>query len=843
MLQKRDALGAQQTAELAARERSYRLLAEHAQDVIFRYALTPTPTLDYVSPAVERVLGYPPAAFEADPGLLFRLVHPDDRALFDLEATSSEARASVLRLRHADGHWVWVEQRSSLVLDAAGQPVAVEGVARDVTEHRRVEATLERVNRAQRTLSAANRALVRTDQETPLLQAICRAAIEEGGFRFAWVGYCEADAAGTIRPVAHAGHEDGYLTGIAVSWHDVPTGRGPTGSAVREGRPVVMRDIASDPAMAPWRDAALQRGYASSAAFPLGGHEDVLGVLTIYSSEPDAFGHEEVALFEELAGDLSYGIEALRTRAAGSAAERERRQLATVVEQSPESIVITDTDGTIEYVNPAFERITGYSRTEALGENPRLLKSGVQSPAFYQAMWAALTAGQPWVAEFVNRRKDGTLFREEAVVSPVRDAGGRTAGYVAVKRDVTAEREAQTREAARIRERAQIAQALAALRPQATPEETAYAVCCQIVELPEAAAAVLLTFDAAEGATPLGAAASDGRVLARQRLGSARAHHIRERAIEGPWVESWSAARGQPFSRALQALGVRALAYAPLRIGRDVVGILEVGSASPEASDRLTERLPALVEFASIASAVLGPSITSRAELGRSRERIVAIIDQRAFHPVFQPIVDLASLDVIGYEALTRFDDGMAPDDQFAEGEEVGLGVELEIAALRTALASAVALHPVPWLNVNVSPAVILAGEPLRSLMASYPGQLVLEVTEHEVISDYVAFRQAVAALGPGVQIAVDDAGAGFASLRHIVELRPQFVKIDRSLVAGIDTDPARQALLAGLRHFADSQECSLVAEGIETEQELASLVALGVHSGQGYLLGRPVPV
>ena len=116
----------------------------------------------------------------------------------------------------------------------------------------------------------------------------------------------------------------------------------------------------------------------------------------------------------------------------------------------------------------------------------------------------------------------------------------------------------------------------------------------------------------------------------------------------------------------------------------------------------------------------------------------------------------------------------------------------------------------------------------------------MLEVTEHAVISDYAAFRAAVAGSGPDVQIAVDDAGAGFASLRHIVELRPHIVKIDRSLVAGIDADPARQALLAGLRHFADSQGCSLIAEGIETEAELATLVALDVRAGQGYLLGRP---
>ncbi len=723
-----------------------------------------------------------------------------------------------------------------------GQAVAVEGVARDVTEQRRIETALARVNRVQRTLSAANAALVRADEELSLLEAICRAVIDEGGFRFAWVGYCEDDEAGTIRPVAHAGHEEGYLDEIAVSWHDNDSGRGPTGVAARERRPTVSREIAADPAMAPWVEAALARGYASSAAFPLGRDEAVFGVLTIYAAEPDTFGPEEVALLEELAADLSYGVDALRTRAVGAAAEAARRRLVTAIEQSAESIVITDAAARIEYVNPTFERVTGFTAAEVLGQNPRLLQSGHQTRAFYEAMWQTLTSGQPWAGDVVNRRKDGSLYTEAAVISPIRDGAGTTTSYVAVQREVTREREAEAREQVRARERTQIAEALATLHPQATPEETADAVCQQIVQLPEARSAVFLAFDPDGRATPLGAAAADRRVLERQRLSGARTEHLRSRAVQGPWVESWEASRGQPFSRTFQAIGIRALAYAPVRIEQVVVGLLEVGSAGDDASDRLTERLPALVEFASIASAVLGPSISSRAQLSRSRERIQAIIDEVAFHPVFQPIVDLATLAVIGYEALTRFDDGMQPDAQFGAAAAVGLGVELEVAALRAALTAASALPAAPWLNVNASPAVVLAGEPLRSLVAGYPGQLVLEVTEHAVINDYAAFREAVTALGPNLQIAVDDAGAGFASLRHIVELRPHIVKIDRSLVAGIDADPARQALLAGLRHFADSQGCSLIAEGIETEAELATLVALDVRSGQGYLLGRPLP-
>jgi PAS domain S-box-containing protein len=843
LLRRYDALRARQAAAMERRERGYRLLAEHAQDIIFRVRVDPPAATEYLSPAVERVLGHPRSAFDGDPDLFRRLVHPHDRALFEPDAgVWADGRPVTVRMQHADGRWVWLEQRGTLVADAMGRPVAVEGVARDVTEQRRIEAALARVNRVQRTLSAANQALVRAEDETSLLASICRAVIDEGGFRFAWVGYCESDEAGTIRPIAHAGHEAGYLDEVAVSWHDDDRGRGPSGVAVREGRPAISRDIAADPSMSPWVDGALARGYASTASLPLVKGDNVRGVLSIYSAEPDAFGPEEVALLDELAADLSYGIDALRARAAGAAAEADRRRLAIAIEQSPESVVITDASGRIEYVNPSFERVTGYTAAEAIGQNPRMLQSGLQNPAFYEAMWRTLTDRRPWVGDFVNRRRDGSLFTEEAVVSPVHDAVGSLVGYVAVKRDVTTERSAQVSEQLRARERGDIAQALAAMHPQATPEETADAVCHQIVLLPEASVAAILAFDLDRRATPLGAAAADGRAMGRLPLGGARAAHLRERATEGPWVESWSGDHRQPRSHEFHALGIRALAYAPIRIDQAVVGLLEVGSAGPDAPDRLTERLPALVEFASIASAVLGPAISSRAQLGRSRERIQAIIDRGAFHPVFQPIVDLTSLAVVGHEALTRFDDGTPPETQFGAASAVGLGVDLEVATLLAALAAADAQPASRWLSVNVSPTLVLAGDLLRSLVSGHRGRLVLEVTEHAVIGDYAAFREAVRVLGPGVQVAVDDAGAGFASLRHIIELRPDIVKVDRSLVAGIDADPARQALLAGLRHFADSQACSLIAEGVETMAELATLVTLGVRTGQGYLLGRPAP-
>jgi EAL domain-containing protein (putative c-di-GMP-specific phosphodiesterase class I) len=137
---------------------------------------------------------------------------------------------------------------------------------------------------------------------------------------------------------------------------------------------------------------------------------------------------------------------------------------------------------------------------------------------------------------------------------------------------------------------------------------------------------------------------------------------------------------------------------------------------------------------------------------------------------------------------------------------------------------------------------VALARSDLHRLLGQARARVVLEVTEHAAIGDYVAFRQAIRSLGRPIRLAVDDAGAGFASLRHILELQPAFVKLDISLVRGIDADPAKQALVAGMRFFARTTKRRLIAEGVETEAEAEALRSLEIRLAQGYLFGRPVP-
>ncbi len=547
--------------------------------------------------------------------------------------------------------------------------------------------------------------------------------------------------------------------------------------------------------------------------------------------------HTQTALLEGARPTISAQI-AAEVR---DVAERDR--LAAAIDQVTESVIITDLGARITYVNRAFERVTGYGRDEVIGQNPRFQKSGLQTPWFYEAMWAALTNGLAWSSDIVNRRKDGLLHTEEVVISPIRDSSDAITSYVAVQRDVTQERALAERADHLARERALIAETIRGLRSSDTPEATANAICRRVSTLTGVAAAQLAVFEPDGRAYPIGFVVEGQSDPPLRRLTEQRSRHLRERAAEGPWTEPWTNRPSNPYNQLLNGLGVQAVAFAPVRHNQQIIGLLGIYPAGSVENVALTGSLPALAEFADLAGVLIGRDVAERTEAGRGRDHIADLIARRAFAPVFQPIVDLRHDEIVGYEALTRFTDGANPEVMFAEAARVDLGVQLEMATLEVALTAAEALPPAAWLNLNASPELILAGEPLRSRLATSSRRLVVEVTEQSAITDYPAFRAAMVALGPNVEFAVDDAGTGFASLRHIVELRPAFVKLDRSLIAGIESDEARQAMVVGLCHFARVTGCRLLVEGIETDGELAVLRDLAVELGQGYLLGRPRPI
>ena len=228
------------------------------------------------------------------------------------------------------------------------------------------------------------------------------------------------------------------------------------------------------------------------------------------------------------------------------------------------------------------------------------------------------------------------------------------------------------------------------------------------------------------------------------------------------------------------------------------------------------------------------------------RERVERAIDDRAFTMVFQPIFDLDGGAIVGMEALARFSQlpVRTPTVWIAEAEAVGLLMDLELALAGAALDGLESLPPDAYLALNFSPQTAVSDRLRDLLERTDPSRIVLEVTEHAPVADYDELREALSGLRErGVRLAIDDAGAGFASLRHIIRLDPDLIKLDITLTRQIETDPVRQALAVALVSFAEQIGATVVAEGVESELELEALRRAGIRHAQGFLLGRPGPL
>lgn len=230
------------------------------------------------------------------------------------------------------------------------------------------------------------------------------------------------------------------------------------------------------------------------------------------------------------------------------------------------------------------------------------------------------------------------------------------------------------------------------------------------------------------------------------------------------------------------------------------------------------------------------------------RTRVLSVMSENAVRPVFQPIVNIGTLQVGGYEALSRFDlasgAGGTPDQWFAAAAEAGLRSQLEIHAIRKAVAHAYQLPPAAFLSLNASPETLLREDFSRMVEELHGECLIVEVTEHSAVEDYEPLQRAINRLrGHGVRLAIDDAGAGFASLKHIVHLLPEFIKLDLFLIRNIHEDPVKRAVVAGMLGVAQQIGGKVIAEGVETADELRVLRELGVEWVQGYYFGRPGPL
>lgn len=539
--------------------------------------------------------------------------------------------------------------------------------------------------------------------------------------------------------------------------------------------------------------------------------------------------------------DVGVSLLAFQDNTGRTRLAEERAALATAIDRAANVIAVTDSRGSLTYVNPAFAQLAGVPVAQLVGSDVVEVLGRRLAPIRSDDT-ACFVCADGWSGRCTAAGASGTTHLLDVVSAPVKGPRGKVQGHVIVGLDITREHRVEDELRREVADRAAVARTLGKIHRTDSVDETAAQLCAEIRTHPGLDAAAVAILWGRNKVVPIVAIPDSPGFQARRPLPATIGRYLRARSADGPWVESCRGARASAYGRAMAAQGLSAVATLPIVEADRQVGVLIIGTTK-DGPTTLIRRMPSLVEFGALATALLADPLAARQADAMRQQELWSLIAARAFDPVFQPIVELTTGETVGYEALTRFHDGSDPGERFSAARQIGLGKVLEYATMRAALEEASALPEAAWLALNVSAEVVLSGTRLRRLLSSESRQLVLEVTEHEPVADPAAIRGAVVRLGDRfrtLRLAVDDAGAGFNGLRFILDLAPDLIKLDRALITDIENDPARQALVVGMEHFASRLGAQLVAEGVETEAALATLNSLGVALGQGHLLGRP---
>ncbi len=540
------------------------------------------------------------------------------------------------------------------------------------------------------------------------------------------------------------------------------------------------------------------------------------------------------------------------------------RKLSQAVEQSPASVVITDTDGAIEYVNQKFVQVTGYAANEVLGKNPRFLNSGKTPPERFEEMWRTLTAGREWRGEFLNKKKNGDMFWEYASISPITSPDGSTTHYLAVKEDISLRKEYERR-----------------LIQQANYDE--------VTGLPNRALALDRLAQATASCKREGTNVGllfidlDRFKSVNDTLGHATGDMVLREAgnrIQNCLRACDTVARlgGDEFTVILPGLGggidaepvaqkvLDSFAPAFELDGREVFLSASVGITIWPEDGKDLDQLMGNADSAMYQAKELGrnnfrfftPELNEQALVRASMEtQIRHALERGEFELCFQPMVDLRSGEMLRAEALLRWHNPelgtVGPDKFIPVAEEIGLIATIGEWVLKSACRQAKAwsqagLKP-SRISVNVSsrqfrgPALLEAVSDILADTRIDPSSLELEITENLLMADIPEIKNTLDSLREmGISLSVDDFGTGYSSLSYLRRFPVNVLKIDKMFVQDATEDPDSAALVEAIINMARSLNLDVVAEGVETDGQMEFLRARGCDYAQGYYFSKPLP-
>jgi len=785
---------------------------------------------------------------------LMQRTHPDDLKLsgemaqrcFRREADDCKCEIRVL---HKNGSWVWVLNRGRVVeWTADGKPLRMSGTQADITERKRAE---QREQHHNRILAMLAKKVALTDvlntiaSDVQLIRpgALCCILLLD-------------EESKTLRLGAAPGLPEFFRA--AIDRLGVGEGMGACGRAVFSGQRVVTQDIESDPAWTPFLDLTRQADLAACWSQPIVSTQGrSIGTLALYHRTACSPNPQDIQLLEDEARLAALVIEKTTDEASLQLA-------ASVFRHAREGIMITDATGTIIEINETFTHITGYSRTEAIGQNPRILQSGRQDSDFYAQMWATLAERGHWSGEVWNRRKNGEIYAETLTVSAVHDAAGIIKNYVALFTDITDTKEQQQR-----LEHFAHFDALTGLPNRVLLADRLKQAMLQSQRRNQALAVVYLDLDGFKAVNDLYShSVGDELLIALSlRMKDALRDGDTLARIGGDEFVAVLVDLEQPhdcdavLTRLLQA------AAGPVTVGGHVLTVsASIGVTQypqdPVDADQLMRHADQAMYTAKLAGknryhhfdvAKDTAVITQRQDLDAIRHALA----QREFVLFYQPKVNMKTGVVTGAEALIRWqhpERGLLPPAAFLGViENHPISIELGEWVIDTALAqmdtwACEGLHfPV---SVNVGVRQLQQGnfvERLTALLQAHPNvpplSLELEVLETSAMEDIGHVSNVMTACRAlGVGFALDDFGTGYSSLTYLKHLPAELLKIDQSFVRDMLDDPDDLAIVEGVIGLATAFRRNVIAEGVETVAHGELLLTLGCEMAQGYGIARPMP-